>query len=87
MEGELALHHAEGSRAAHSDSYAYDPHACPDSDDSHAYPDAHPDSDDYVSYAHSDSDDYVTHAHASGCCPVRSGAVVLQHRGAELLRE
>ena len=24
---------------------------------------------------------------APGCCPVRSGAVVLQHRGAELLRE
>jgi hypothetical protein len=86
VEGELALHHAEGSRAAHSDSYAY---AYPDSDDSHAYPDAHPDSDDYVSYAHPDSDDYVTHAHAhaSGCCSVRSGAVVLQHRGAELLRE
>jgi hypothetical protein len=67
VEGELALYHAEGARAAYPDSYAY-----------HSYAD--PDSDDCVSYAH--PNDY-----AHGRCPVRSGAVVLQHPGAELLRE
>jgi hypothetical protein len=85
VEGELALHHAEGARAAHPDSYAYD--AYPDSD-AYAYdPHAHSDSDAYAydPHAHPDSDAYDPHA--SGYCPVRSGAVVLQHPGAELLRE
>jgi hypothetical protein len=74
VEGELALHHGEGHRAAHPDSD-------PDSDNPHAYAD-NPNAYAYDPYAQSDS-----HAYAPGCCPVRSGAVVLQHPGAELLRE
>jgi hypothetical protein len=53
---------------------------------------ANPDSYADYSYAHAydpHAHAYDPHAHpnAPGCCPVRSGAVVLQHLGAELLRE
>jgi hypothetical protein len=83
VEGELALHHGEGPRAANPNANAYDPYAYAYDPNANAYdPNANAYSDAYDPYAHSDS-----HAYAPGCCPVRSGAVVLQHPGAELLCE
>jgi hypothetical protein len=82
VEGELALYHGKSSRAAHPDSYAHD--SCAHPDDPRAHPDAYPHADD----PRADPDSYPhAHPNATGCCPVRSGAVVLQHAGAELLRE
>jgi hypothetical protein len=82
VESELEVHHGEGSRAAYS-------HAHPDSYDSDAYPYsyAYPDSHSHPdSHSDSDSDPYPD-TYVPGYCPLRSGAVVLHHPGAELFRE
>jgi hypothetical protein len=92
VEGELEVHHGEGSRAANShaypDSYDYVSDAYPYSyahPDSYPYPDsdAHPHP---YSYSHPYSHPY-SDAYAPGYCPLRSGAVVLHHPGAELFRD
>jgi hypothetical protein len=75
VEGELAFYHGKSCRAANPDSYADYSYAHANDPHAHAHAHAH------ASHAHPDD------PNAPGCCPVRSGAVVLQHLGAELLRE
>jgi hypothetical protein len=86
VEGELAFYHGKSCRAANPDSYADYSYAHAHANYSYAHatdPHAYP----YDSYAYAYAHDSHAHPNAPGCCPVRAGAVVLQHAGAELLRE
>jgi hypothetical protein len=98
VDGELEVHHGEGTRDPDpdADDLVSDPDANADHFDADAdanaddlVPDPDPDADpdDLVSDAHPDADDLVSYADADTYCPLRFGAVVVHHPGAELLRD
>jgi hypothetical protein len=102
VDGELEVHHGDGTREADADPDAddlvadADPDAHhfvsdpdPDADADDLVADADPDAHHFVSDADPDPDpdDLVSDADADAYCPLRFGAVVVHHPGAELLRD